>query len=111
MAGRQPLLGTCIFHSDRGSQYSSARYRDALAGYGLIGSMSGIANPYDNAQAESFMKTLKVEEVYRAGYEKFANVAERLPAFIEDIYNARRLHSALDYRSLDQFERQTAKQI
>jgi len=61
---RKPAPGTCIHHSDRGSQYASDRYRAALKEYGLIGSMSGIGNPYDNAQAESFMKTLKVEEVY-----------------------------------------------
>ncbi len=57
--------------------------------------MSSVGNPYHNAQAESFMKTLKVEEVYRAGYETFADVAVRLPIFIEQIYNTRRLHSAL----------------
>jgi putative transposase len=111
MSCRRPPPGTCIHHSDRGSQYASARYRTALEQHGLIGSMSAVANPYDNAQAESFMKTLKVEEVYRAGYETFADVAERLPAFIEDIYNARRLHSALDYRSPDQFENTIAQQL
>lgn len=57
--------------------------------------MSAVGNPYHNAQAESFMKTLKVEDVYPASYETFADVAERLPMFIERVYNSRRLHSAL----------------
>lgn len=110
MTCRNPAPGTCIFHSDRGAQYASARYRDALAGYGLIGSMSSVANPYDNAQAESFMRTLKVEEVYLAGYETFADVTARLPVFIEDVYNERRMHSSLDYLTPNRFEDQLAQQ-
>ena len=66
--------------------------------------MSSVGNPYHNAQAESFMKTLKVEEVYLAGYETFADVAGRLPVFIEQVYNSRRLHSALGYRPPEEFE-------
>ncbi|WP_298223812.1 integrase core domain-containing protein [Acidocella sp.] len=72
--------------------------------------MSAIGNPYHNAQAESFMKTLKVEEVYVAGYNNFADPAARLPGFIEQIYNAKRLHSALGYRSPEEFETQLAEQ-
>lgn len=66
--------------------------------------MSSDGNPYHNAQAHSFMKPQKVEEVYRAGYETFADVAVRLPIFIEQIYNTRRLHSALGYRTPEEFE-------
>ena len=65
---------------------------------------------YHNAQAESFMKTLKVEEVYLAGYETFADVARLLPIFIEQVYNTRRLHSALGYRPPEEFETLIARQ-
>src|ERR1700688_1731419 len=68
--GRQPPKG-CIHHSDRGSQYASEAYRALLTGHGLVGSMGRRGNPYDNAKAESFMKTLKVEAVYLMEYETF----------------------------------------
>jgi len=85
-------------------------FRRALTKHGLVGSMSAPANPYDNAQAESFMKTLEVEEVYLAGYETFEDVAARLPRFIEDVYNAKRMHSSIGYQSPNVFEAKRALQ-
>ena len=77
---RRPLPG-CVFHTDCGSQYASEMHRGLLEQHGFVGSMSRRGNPYDNAQAESFMKTLKVEDVYLMEYETFDDVAEGVPRF------------------------------
>lgn len=94
-----------VHHSDRGVQYASKDYTDLLKEHGIQISMSRKGNPYDNARCESFLKTLKYEEVYRTEYRDLIAARSRLREFIEKIYNAQRLHSALEYLSPIEFER------
>lgn len=100
---RNPAAG-CIHHSDRGVQYACGEYVEILNAHKFRISMSRSGNPYDNAFAESFMKTLKNEEVYLWEYETFNDVVERIPYFIEDVYNKKRLHSGIGYLPPAEFE-------
>jgi len=93
-----------IHHSDRGSQYASIEYTNLLKQHNILISMSRRGNPYDNAMAESFMKTLKSEEVYRTEYRDFNDALRQIGRFIESVYNRDRLHSALGYLTPVEFE-------
>jgi len=105
MAGRhrQPPAGL-IFHSDRGVQYASLAYRQALAAAAMVASMSRKATCYDNAAMESFWSTLKLELIYRREFENAAQVRQAVFEYIEVFYNRQRLHSALGYRTPAEFE-------
>ena len=93
-----------VHHSDRGSQYASNDYTDLLKAKGIQISMSRKGNPWDNAACESFMKTLKYEEVYRNEYRDLTDARSEIGAFLEKIYNHKRLHSALGYLPPAEFE-------
>jgi transposase InsO family protein len=100
---RQPAPGV-VHHSDRGSQYASGDYTDLLKTHGCQISMSHKASPWENAGCESWMKTLKSEEVYRQEYRDLAEARASIAQFIEEVYNHKRLHSALGYRPPVEFE-------
>jgi putative transposase len=104
LVARRPAPGSLIHHSDRGVQYACHDYTDLLKAHDIRPSMSRIGCPYDNAKAESFMKTLKQEEVDGRAYRDIDEARAAIGTFLEDIYNRRRLHSALAYRPPAEFE-------
>ena len=108
--GQRVVRPGLVHHSDRGVQYASGDYTDLLKANGIDISMSRKASPWENAACESFMKTLKCEEVYRTEYRNVTDARARIGEFLEKVYNEKRLHSALDYRSPVQFESSLATQ-
>jgi transposase InsO family protein len=110
LATRQPAPGL-IHHSDRGVQYASTEYIARLEQVPAQVSMSATGNPYDNAKAESFFKTLKHEEVYLKEYQTLADAQAHLGQFIEDVYNTKRLHSSLGYLPPAEFEAAQVQRI
>ena len=109
LATRQVFAGELVHHSDRGIQYACGDYIARLQAADIQPSMSRAGCPYDNAMAESFMKTLKTEEVDGSSYRDLADATARIGAFIEGVYNDQRLHSALDYLSPVEFETNTPR--
>jgi len=103
VAQRQPPAGV-VHHSDQGIQYACADYVEELQLHGMVPSMSRPANPYDNAFCESFMKTLKQEEIYCHQYRDFEELSVHLEEFIGNYYNRLRLHSALGYQTPEEYE-------
>ena len=108
VAQRQPPPGV-VHHSDQGCQYACTEYVAELKTHQMVPSMSRPGNPYDNAFCESFMKTLKQEEIYCNQYRDFEELSAHLEEFIGNYYNRQRLHSALGYRTPEEFERDSAK--
>jgi len=104
ITARRPVPGSLIHHSDRGVQYACGEYAAMLETYDIQPSMSRVGNPYDNAKAESFIKTLKHEEVDGRNYRDLNQARAAIGVFIEDVYNRQRLHSALAYRPPTEFE-------
>jgi transposase InsO family protein len=107
---RRPAPGV-VHHSDRGSQYASGDYTDLLKAHGCQVSMSHKASPWENAGCESWMKTLKYEEVYRQEYRDLSEARASLAQFIDRVYNQKRLHSALGYRPPVEFEQSLVRTV
>jgi transposase InsO family protein len=108
LAARRPARGL-IHHSDRGVQYACHEYGERLEAHGVRASMSRAGNPYDNAKAERFMRTLKEEEVNAKTYATIEEARADIGAFIENVYNRGRLHSALGYKPPVEFEADLAR--
>jgi putative transposase len=104
ISARRPAPGSLIHHSDRGVQYACGDYTGLLNANDIAASMSRVGNPYDNAKAERFMRTLKHEEVDGSAYRDAADARARIGTFIDTVYNRQRLHSALDYLTPEEYE-------
>jgi putative transposase len=107
---RQPPPGVVI-HNDQGIQFACAEFQDVVRSHQMVPSMSRPANPYDNAACESFMKTLKQEEIYCRQYRDMEDLATHLREFLDNYYNRLRLHSALGYRTPEEFERDASAAV
>jgi putative transposase len=103
LTSRRPAPGL-IHHSDQGVQYASSEYVARLQEAGVLISMAAVGNPYENAKAESFFRTLKMEEVYLKDYQDFEEAQQNIGEFIEEVYNHKRLHSSLGYLPPVEFE-------
>jgi putative transposase len=104
MAIRTRNTDNLIHHSDKGIQYCSRDYVNLLKSHNIKISISKKGCPYDNSYIEAFFKTLKAEEVYLWEYENYQDVIDRIPYFIEDVYNSKRLHSSIGYLPPKEFE-------
>ena len=110
LAARRPSV-RLIHHSDQGVQYASTEYVARLEEAGALISMAAVGNPYENAKAESFFRTLKMEEVYLKDYRTFEEAEQNMGYFIEEVYNNKRLHSSLGYVSPVEFEADYASKV
>lgn len=104
-------LSGLIHHSDQGMQYACSEYTKRLTERDILISMSRKGNPYDNANAESLIKTIKYEEIYLTEYESFQDAYENIETFIEKVYNKKRLHSAIGYQPPAEFEQKIIKEV
>jgi len=104
-------LSGLVHHSDQGVQYASGGYVRRLIDHGVQVSMSRKGNPYDNAYAESFIKTLKYEEVYLKEYDSFNDAHNNISEFIEAVYNEKRIHSSIGYKTPNEYEKEVITQI